>query len=34
MKNKGVNNMLVTETLKKPVFSGIEKHWVINRGWS
>jgi RNA polymerase primary sigma factor len=26
------NNRLVTETLKKPMFSGIEKHWVINWG--
>jgi hypothetical protein len=32
MKNRVVNNRLVTETMKKPVFSGIEKHYVINRG--
>lgn len=29
MKNRVVNNRLVTETMKKPVFSGIEKHYVI-----
>jgi hypothetical protein len=32
MKNKGVNNRLVTETLKKLVITGTEKHCVINWG--
>jgi hypothetical protein len=32
MKNRVVNNRLVTEIMKKLVFTGIENYWVINRG--